>query len=189
MHFPQTWYGRLLLALSLMLTLSLVTGWVLATRYPVQHTSTRSHLALKGGRLRVAISATDMNPDFLRGFVEGTSPKLQKDSRYRPSWISPKPRATAAATPARTLPNVVFIPLAPFAVAAIALTVFLLTLSSRRPAPPGHCPACRYDIRRIASGRCPECGAEFPATLRNLLIRAGLRLRRASLSPLLRSPA
>ncbi|UCF33070.1 MAG: hypothetical protein JSV78_12130 [Phycisphaerales bacterium] len=27
-----------------------------------------------------------------------------------------------------------------------------------KPAPPGHCPHCAYDLRGNISGRCPECG-------------------------------
>jgi hypothetical protein len=45
------------------------------------------------------------------------------------------------------------------AVVLVALAAYTGRLWWRdRPAPPGHCPHCAYNLRGNVSGRCPECG-------------------------------
>jgi len=60
------------------------------------------------------------------------------------------------------------IPILPFLGMAIALSSYFLYLWWRdRPAPPGHCPQCRYDLTGNTSGVCPECGRRVLPTDRH----------------------
>jgi len=44
-----------------------------------------------------------------------------------------------------------------------ALGAGLLAWRWVRRVPPGHCRACRYDLRGLSGGVCPECGTAVPA--------------------------
>lgn len=43
----------------------------------------------------------------------------------------------------------------------LALITGWLWYRARPAAPPGHCPKCAYDLQRIESAQCPECGTEI----------------------------
>jgi hypothetical protein len=45
----------------------------------------------------------------------------------------------------------------------LALTTAWLWYRARPAIPPGHCAKCGYDLRRLESARCPECGTPFRA--------------------------
>jgi hypothetical protein len=44
---------------------------------------------------------------------------------------------------------------------AASAPAFAVVWLRRRRVPAGHCPGCRYDLRGVTGGVCPECGREI----------------------------
>jgi len=57
-------------------------------------------------------------------------------------------------------PGHVKLPIIYLALAASAPALAVVWLRRRR-VPAGHCPGCRYDLRGVTGGVCPECGREI----------------------------
>lgn len=66
------------------------------------------------------------------------------------------------AAPALTTLRVLTIPLLPPALLLFVATLFCWLRYWRRPAKPGLCSQCGYDLTGNASGACPECGRPVP---------------------------
>lgn len=120
--------------------------------------------------LTLANSSVDLasrGPAWLLG--PNTQIMVGPRSRWRPAvsgamtTITDSDPNTGITSTSTTTLDVLYIPLAPWAVVFGALAGYLWWLQRKRILP-GHCRACAYDLRGLTTDRCPECGKPADAT-------------------------
>ncbi len=111
------------------------------------------------------VAVTYTGSSFMLGFAHGFC--WFKQDAFLPRWVVQWAAADHKAAYGMFLPEVqrqngiltVGVPLwIPFVCVAALTAIFFV--KDRRRIPPGHCPACGYNLTGNVSGRCPECGAE-----------------------------
>ncbi len=162
--------GHWVLIAGALLCLAPAGALVVSVAHPVERARTRVLVGLERGQLIVAWASAPMNPGFLRVVVGGS-----KDGALRPSWW--RPRSTEAWGSNGGAPGTVRVAAVPLG----RLTGLITGITGvawwlrRRPALPGHCAACGYDLRGLSHQRCPECGRAERSRLARLLRRVGPR--------------
>ena len=124
----------------------------------------RLEIAWSSGTVRRASIAWDLQGP------EGSASILVGPARWwRPSASSDSigTSPSAAGAPLFTL-TVVYLPLWPLVVVAGGAAAGLWW-RWRHVVEPGHCAACGYDLRGLAPGRCPECGAASASVMTRIL--------------------